>query len=118
MEISVPVSLLSLGAVMVESGGLSASLPLDAVQQTLRLAEEDVVHGPDGDSIIFDGKAVPLPAAGTRTGPAGAHRSTTKSRFSSAVIIRAGTEVAAVGVDASAGHGYGSLAANSGFCRS
>ncbi len=99
VEISVPVSLLSLGAVMVESGGLSASLPLDAVQQTLRLSEEDVVHGPEGDSIIFGGKAVPLlalaNALGQRVPP-----QRTKPQFFSAVIIRAGTEVAAVGVDA------------------
>ncbi len=64
VEISVPVSLLSLSAVVVESGGLSASLPLDAVQQTLRLVETDVVHSPDGDSIVFDGKTIPfLPLA-------------------------------------------------------
>ena len=39
VEISVPVSLLSLSAVMAESGGLSVSLPLDAVRQTLWMAE-------------------------------------------------------------------------------
>jgi two-component system chemotaxis sensor kinase CheA len=60
VEMLVPVSLLSLRAVMVEDGGVSASLPLDAVQQTLRLSDAAVVHGPQGDTIQFDGKTVPF----------------------------------------------------------
>jgi two-component system, chemotaxis family, sensor kinase CheA len=99
VEITVPVSLLSLGAVLVESGGLRASLPLDAVQQTLSLSENDIAHSPGGDSIVFAGKSVPfLPLAralGQRS-----PRSRAKPRFTSAVVVRSGAELAAVGVDA------------------
>ncbi len=97
VEISVPVSLLSLTAVVVESGGLSASLPLDAVQQTLRLVETDVVHSRDGDSIVFNGKTIaflPLARALGQASP----RAKAETRFS-AVVVRSGTEHAAVGVD-------------------
>jgi two-component system chemotaxis sensor kinase CheA len=95
VEISVPVSMLSLNAVIVESNGLSASLPLDTVRKTLWIADTDVVRGPDGDSIVFDGKTIPfLPlsrALGQPTPRA-------ETRFP-AVVVRSGVECAAVGVD-------------------
>lgn len=98
VEISVPVSLLSLSAVVAESGGLSVSLPLDAVQQTLWLAESDVVHSPDGDSILFDGKTIPfLPLARALRQPPSARRAV-ETRFP-AVVVRSGIEHAALGVD-------------------
>jgi two-component system chemotaxis sensor kinase CheA len=97
VEISVPVSLLSLTAVIVESGGLSASLPLDSVQQTLRLIESDVVRSPDGDCIVFDGKTVPFLPLRRALGQPSARRQG-EMRFS-AVVVRSGAEHAAVGVD-------------------
>jgi two-component system chemotaxis sensor kinase CheA len=97
VEISVPVSLLSLSAVIVESDGMSASLPLDSVRQTLRLVETDIVRSPDGDSILFDGKTVPfLPLARALGRPVS--RSQAAQHFS-AVVVRSGAEHAAVGVD-------------------
>ena len=97
VEISVPVSLLSLSAVIVESGGVSVSLPLDSVQQTVRLVETDVVRSPDGDSIVFEGKTVPfLPL--TRVLGQSSPRRQAAQRFS-AVVVRSGAEHAAVGVD-------------------
>lgn len=97
VEISVPVSLLSLTAVIVESGGMSASLPLDSVEQTLRLVEADVVRSPDGDSVIFDGKAIPFLALAGALGQPFSPSQADK-RFS-AVVVRSGAEHAAVGVD-------------------
>ena len=95
VEISVPVSLLSLSAVMVECSGVSASLPLDTVRQTLWISETDVIRSPDGDSIVFDGKTIPfLPLA--RALRQAAQRA--ESRFP-AVVVRSGVEHAAVGVD-------------------
>jgi two-component system chemotaxis sensor kinase CheA len=96
VEISVPVTLLSLNAVMAESGGLNVSLPLDAVRQTLRLAETDIVRSPDGDSIVFDGKAVPFLPLARALGQTASRQ--TAARFS-AVVVRSGAEHAAVGVD-------------------
>jgi two-component system, chemotaxis family, sensor kinase CheA len=97
VEISVPVSLLSLSAVIVESGGMSASLPLDSVQQTLRLVETDVVRSPDGDSILFDGKTVPFLPLARALGQTSS-RGQAAQRFS-AVVVRSGAERAAIGVD-------------------
>ncbi len=97
VEISVPVSLLSLSAVIVESGGISASLPLDSVQQTLRLVETDVVRSPDGDSILFGGKTVPFLPLARALGQTSS-RGQAAQRFS-AVVVRSGAEQAAIGVD-------------------
>jgi two-component system chemotaxis sensor kinase CheA len=97
VEISVPVSLLSLTAVIVESGGLSASLPLDSVQQTLRLVETDIVHSPDGDAIVFEGKTVPFLHLARALGQTSAPRRAAQ-RFS-AVVVHSGAQHAAVGVD-------------------
>jgi len=97
VEISVPVSLLSLSAVIVESGGMSASLPLDSVQQTLRLIETDVVRSPDGDSIVFDGRTVPFLPLARVLGQSSTRRQGAQ-RFS-AVVVRSGAEHAAIGVD-------------------
>lgn len=98
VQISVPVSLLSLAAVIVESNGVSASLPLDAVRQTLRVSENEIVHSPDGDWIIFEGKTIPfLPLPLALRQQVRIQRE--KSSFFSAVVIRAGVDLAAVGVD-------------------
>jgi two-component system chemotaxis sensor kinase CheA len=95
VEISVPVSMLSLNAVIVESGGLSASLPLDTVRQTLWITDTDVSRSPDGDSIVFDGKTIPfLPLARALGQPT----QRVETRFP-AVVVRSGLECAAVGVD-------------------
>jgi two-component system, chemotaxis family, sensor kinase CheA len=97
VEISVPLSLLSLTAVIVESGDLCASLPLDSVQQTLRLVETDIMRSPQGDSILFEGKTVPFLSLARALGqPSG--RTQAAQRFS-AVVVRSGAEHAAVGVD-------------------
>jgi two-component system chemotaxis sensor kinase CheA len=101
VEISVPVSLLSLSAVMAESGGLGVSLPMDAVRQTLWLAETDVVRSPDGDSIVFDGKTIPFLPLARALGQTSLPQRAEK-RFP-AVVVRSGAEHAAVGVDRLAG---------------
>ncbi len=102
VEISVPVSLLSLGAIIVESGGVSASLPMDAVEQTMRLSEEEIVRTPDGDSVVFDGKAIPLLSLdrvlSIPTGNALRSQQGAKTRHS-AIVVRSGSEYAAIGVD-------------------
>jgi two-component system chemotaxis sensor kinase CheA len=98
VEISVPVSLLSLAAVIVDSNGVSASLPFDAVRQTLRVSEDEIMHHPDGDSIVFEGKTIPFLRLPLALGQeASGHYD--KSSFCSAVVIRSGADIAAVGVD-------------------
>jgi two-component system, chemotaxis family, sensor kinase CheA len=96
VEISVPVSLLSLTAVIVESGAMSASLPLDSVEHTLRLVEADIVRSPDGDTIVFEGKTIPFLSLAWALGQPSPP--SPDKRFS-AVVVRSGAEHAAVGVD-------------------
>ncbi|MGD1059722.1 MAG: response regulator, partial [Solirubrobacteraceae bacterium] len=96
VEISVPVSLLSLSAVVVECGDLSASLPLDAVEQTLRLVENDLARSPDGNSIVFNGSTIPFLSLADALGRPSSRKQ--EARFS-AVVVRSGIEHAAIGVD-------------------
>jgi two-component system chemotaxis sensor kinase CheA len=99
LEILVPVSMLSLEAVMVESGGVGASLPLDAVRRTLRLSAGEVVHGPEGDRVVLEGKAIPFLHLGKllRQPPREPAR---PSRFSPAVVVHSGAQHAVIGVEA------------------
>ena len=108
--------LLSLSAVMVESGGLSASLALDAVRQTLRLAETDVVHSPDGDSIVFDGKTIPFLPLARALGHTALTAAQAEQRFS-AVVVRSGCGTCCSGRGSCSGHGDRAVAADPRFCR-
>jgi two-component system, chemotaxis family, sensor kinase CheA len=94
-ELVVPVSLASLEALVVESAGVVAAIPLDAVRRTLRVAAADVATTPSGAAIAHDGKIipfVPLDLVLRRRGPAG-------SRAWSAVVVEDRGRLAAVGVD-------------------
>jgi two-component system chemotaxis sensor kinase CheA len=97
IDVCVPLSVSSIAAIVVEAGGLTMSIPLDSVRQTLALAAGDVVRSAGGDSVVVDGSMVPfapLAAALRRatSGDAGQRRWT-------AVVVEAGSRVAAVGVD-------------------
>jgi two-component system chemotaxis sensor kinase CheA len=97
IAICVPVSLASLTALVVSAGGITASLPLDAVRRTLRVAESEIARSGESDSILCDGAAIPfLPLAralGRQTAPARDHRPW------SAVVVQSGAGLAAMGVD-------------------
>jgi two-component system chemotaxis sensor kinase CheA len=60
VEIVVPVSLTALTALTLESGGLSALLPIDAVRSVLRLSEGDLERGEEGSYIFFEDAPVPF----------------------------------------------------------
>jgi two-component system chemotaxis sensor kinase CheA len=97
MEICVPVSLSALPAIVVDAGGIAASVPLEAVRRTLRLAEGDIARSPQSDSIVYEGKVIPfVPLAKALRRQASSHRS---QRRCSAVVVRSGETLAAVGVD-------------------
>jgi two-component system chemotaxis sensor kinase CheA len=100
LEISVPVSLASLDALLVEAGTQTAVIPLDAVRQTLRLSSADVVHTVDGESIVLEGKVIPFaPLARSLGAAAEAPAAPAPRRAWSAVVIDCGGSLAAVGVD-------------------
>jgi two-component system chemotaxis sensor kinase CheA len=97
LEICVPVSLSSLTALEVDAGGIIAALLLDAVRQTMRAADHDIVRSSEKDSIVYEGKVIPFLAL------ARALRSKTmtdsKRHFWSTVILEASCGVPAIGVD-------------------
>ena len=97
LEICVPVSISSLTALEVDAGGTIASLPLDAVRQTLRVADCDIAHSAGTDSIVYYGRAIPfLPLTRVLVKKMVIER---KLKSWSAVVLEASTGIAAIGVD-------------------
>lgn len=99
VELLVPVSAAALMGLMVESGGTTAALPLDAVERCVRLERGAVARGMDGESVMHDGKVIPfMPLSRslhTRESPSGPGH-----KAHSAVVLRAGSgQRLAVGVD-------------------
>jgi two-component system, chemotaxis family, sensor kinase CheA len=97
LELSVPVSLSALPALLVEAAGRVVALPLVAVDGTARHEDADVSHTADGDTVIADGRILPyvgldrLLASETHDGMRHANRSR--------VMVRAGGLTVAVGVE-------------------
>ncbi len=96
-EMLVPISIASLQGLVVEFGGVAVTIPLDAVRETLRLAETDIARAAGSSSILHAGKVipfVPLERALRRPGPSSKRR-----RAWSAVVVEANNRGVAVGVD-------------------
>jgi two-component system, chemotaxis family, sensor kinase CheA len=97
LEIVVPVSLAAVDALIVEAGGRTVAIPLEAVKRTLRVAIGDLAQSAQGASILSEGKAIPFaPLEGAL------HRATQTrdvARSWSAVIIEGADARAAVGVE-------------------
>jgi two-component system chemotaxis sensor kinase CheA len=101
VEICVPVSLTSVPALLVESDGMQASMPLDCVCETLRFDATEIVRSPAGEFIAYAGQTVPfIPLSGVLKGSAPPPR-----KQWSAVIVASGTARVAVGVDRLIGTG-------------
>jgi two-component system chemotaxis sensor kinase CheA len=97
LEICVPVSISSLTALEVDAGGTIASVPLDSVRQTLRVADGDIARSLGKDSIVSNGKAIPFLLL---TRALGSKRGAERERkVWSAVVLETSTGVAAIGVD-------------------
>src|SRR6266852_236869 len=97
LEICVPVSLSSLAALEVDADGTVAALPLDSVRQTLRVADRDIAHSAEKDSIVYEGKVIPflsLPRALRKK-----DADDQKRRFWSVIVLEGSSGVAAIGVD-------------------
>lgn len=94
-ELAVPLSITSLDGLMVEAGGETVTIPMEAVATTLRIKAGDLSWTAHGASTSFEGKAIPFVSLsralfGTRTPPRAAW---------SSVILAEGERRAAVGVD-------------------
>lgn len=100
VEIGVPVSLASMTVLRVEAGGLTVSLPLDAVRRAARTQASATAPSALGDAllfapILFDGEAIPflhLPSLLRHTTGGAAPTPTL-------VVVEAQGARAAVGVD-------------------
>ena len=96
IALSVPVTLTSFIALIVEVDGVSASIPLDAVREVVRVTTEDLVHSPQCDGISYQGEVIPflsLTSVLRLAGKVGRHQSW------SAVVLRRDESFVAVGVD-------------------
>lgn len=97
VEVIVPLSIASFLALIVEVGGGTVAIPLDAVRGALRLTRDEVVRTERDESILFEGEAVPLVSlrmAVSRTSPAA-----WPSTYLSAVIVQGRTGAAAFSAD-------------------
>jgi two-component system chemotaxis sensor kinase CheA len=97
VEICVPVSLSSLTALQVDAGGTIVALPLDAVRQTVRVADRDIARSAENDSIVFEGNVIPFLVLSRVLRKKTAADS--KRRSWPAIILEASTGLAAIGVD-------------------
>jgi two-component system chemotaxis sensor kinase CheA len=60
LEIVAPVSLAAVDALIVEAGGRTVAIPLEAVKRTLRVAVGDLAQSAQGASILFEGRVIPF----------------------------------------------------------
>jgi len=97
VEIVIPVSLSSLDALVVETAGQAAAIPLSAIHRTLRFASLEVTRTTEGESILLDGKAIPFAPLSQALHSEKVANSTPK--VWSAVVIESQGALAALGVD-------------------
>ena len=95
LEIVVPISLAAVDALIVDAGGRTVAIPLEAVRRTLRIAIGDLAQSAQGASILWEGKVIPFAPL------EGALRRVTQgaARSWSAVVIEGANTRAAVGVE-------------------
>jgi two-component system chemotaxis sensor kinase CheA len=97
IELRVPISLSSISTLVLDVAGSTAVVPLDAVLRTLRLEGSEIARNPANDSIVYEGKVIPfVPLARALRRPVA---STRERPYWSAVVVRSGSALAAIGVD-------------------
>lgn len=101
IELTVPLSLAALEALTVEVDGEMATIPIDAIRQTVRITSDEIASGPAGDTLSLDGEALPFMALRTAVSNRAAVPQT--KRTWSAVILDTESGSAAIGVDRLAG---------------
>lgn len=94
LELVVPVSLASLDAVVVEAGGQTIAIPLDAVRGTLRVSDAEVARTSEGETICFDGEPIPFVSLAIALRGSGV----AAPRSGSAVVVASGGLMAGFGV--------------------
>jgi two-component system chemotaxis sensor kinase CheA len=97
IELVVPLSIASLHTLIVEASGATVAIPLDAVLGTLRITRGEIIRTEQSEAVFFDGQAIPL--ASLRHAVSSTSALERSSTYSSAVIVRGRTGVAAFSVD-------------------
>lgn len=97
VELVVPVSLASLDGLVVQAAGTTATIPLDAVQQALRVPPSELTRSKDGDSVVHEGKVIPfVPLSRVLSVPASP---ASGNKVWTAVVVRGAAGAAAFGVE-------------------
>ncbi len=108
LSLLVPMAIASLQCLLVEAGGATAAIPLDAVATTLRLAAADLRRSAERDSLLYDHQMVPFAPLGSLLRSEEKDRAVEMGdRPFSAVVVRTGPargdggkgRCAALGVD-------------------
>ena len=97
VEICIPAALTSLEALLVESAGVQACIPLMSVIRGLRLSDQDIASSGSSNSIPCEDGAVPFRPLSELIGKARNHSNGRQGR--SAVLVRAEGKMAALGID-------------------
>ncbi len=97
IEIRVPVSLSSMAALLVEVNGVTHALPLAAVSGALRAQARDIVVAGGRESILHLDRAIPFSSMSRLLGSDS--NAVHTRRAWSAIVLRAGGRLAAIGVD-------------------
>ncbi|MBX3215121.1 MAG: response regulator [Labilithrix sp.] len=96
-ELDVPVSMTAAPALVVQAGGVVATIPLDAVSRTARVTDGDVVRSPEGDALSEAGEAVRFASLARVLGVPAATSAPSDTR--TVVLLEIGGARAALGVD-------------------
>ena len=97
LEIAVPLSLAAVESLILEDGGVTATIPIAAVLQTLRLTPEQFTRTPEGDTVLYGGKVVPFVSLACALGTTAS--SVTSEGPCSAIVVRGALGIAAIGVN-------------------
>ncbi len=96
VEVCVPVSMSAVQSLMLNAGGVAASIPLASVLETTRIEGRDIVRAGDRESMVYRGRMIPFLPLSTVLG-----RQSTVTRGDRwpAAIVTSGSRLAAIGVD-------------------
>ncbi len=96
VEIIVPMSLAAFEALIVKTNGLTATLPLHAVQAIVRVTPKEIARTAGGESIFYDGEFVPFVSLSRMLCGAAAWAG---GKAWPAVIVKSAAGIAAVGAE-------------------
>jgi two-component system chemotaxis sensor kinase CheA len=98
VAVTLPVSLVSLAAIVAKASDVVVAFPRDAVSSTLRTKRAELVSGVDGDAVVLGGHAIPFAPLATILGLPSAAASRADGSWN-LVLVRAAAGAAAIGVD-------------------